>query len=830
MPKLAEQDVLTAAQIAASTKDWADDLQLAQRFIAPAWPLRDMVAVNPFEGVADHDFLQLRNELAKVRDGDLLPPVAYFQKKFEAGELSIVTVEQAFHDCKERYAERLSETQWQDVSLALSKDAPATTQANERTTFTIAESLSDENVSATGIDWPTVIVNEISRFCASYFDQGQASWKMPNSDDSLFAAWRSFAQIDRRLEMKGMKGFRAFAASLPTEPVEAVAALVQKLDLNESRLEFLMTQLMSIPGWAAYVKYCDRGAAVENSLESQLVGLLAIRLAYDVALVHCGIASDEDYKASLSSPLNAPQLQPSESAAVRFVLQTAVEYKYRNELLAAVTSEDAGQTEFADEEPTRKSAQMVFCIDVRSEPLRRQLEAVSHSVETFGFAGFFGLAAQHVQIGEQNGTPQCPVLLSPGVTARDTCDHHYAAEQSVNQEKGLGRSWKSFQSAVMAGFAFVESCGLAYTWKLLADTLRIKSKSKQIATTPKFTTSPESMDELDVADRAAMAQSILKNLGLTSNFARLVVFCGHGSETKNNPLAASLDCGACGGHSGEVNARLAAGLLNDSLVRKELSEQGIEIPSDTHFTAGLHNTTTDEITFPDEAIVPSSHSGDMTSLIATCAAASELARAERAVRFVGADPSQLEIRSRDWSEVRPEWGLAGNAAFVVAPRSTTQAMRLGGRVFLHSYQHENDEDYKTLELIMTAPMVVTNWINMQYFASTVDNKNYGCGNKALHNVVAGVGVLEGNAGDLRTGLPIQSLHDGRSLHHEPLRLQVFIDAPANRIQEVLMRHSHVRDLVVGGWLHLYCIDGPARQYTPQDTWEEVDGIPELASA
>ncbi len=830
MLKLAEQDVLTAAEIATSANDWADDLRLAQRFVAPAWPLRDMVAVNPFEGVADYDFLQLRDELAKVRDGDLLPPLGYFQKKFEAGELSIVTVEQAFRDCKERFADRLADIEWQDVSIALSQEVNTAGTVSERTVFTIAESLPDATVSSTGIDWHTVIVNEISRFCASYLDQGQAAWKMPSSEDGLYAAWRGFAQIDRRQEMKGMKAFRAFVTSLPREPVEAITAMVHNLDLNQSRLEFLMSQLMSVPGWAAYVKYCDRGAGTENSLEGELLGLLAIRLAYDAALVHCDIANLDEYRAKLQSAINAQQSHRTDSAAVRFVLQTAVEYQYRNELLAAVATQEAGQGDHDDETPTRKSAQMVFCIDVRSEPLRRQLEAVSPTVETFGFAGFFGLAAQHVQIGQENGTPQCPVLLSPGVTAKDTCDHQHAAEQAVSLSKGLGRSWKSFQSAVMAGFSFVESCGLAYSWRLLADTLRFKQTSKQPATTPKLTASPESTDELAVSDRAAMAQSILKNLGLTRNFARLVVFCGHGSQTKNNPLAASLDCGACGGHSGEVNARLAAGLLNDSLVRQQLSEQGIEIPADTHFTAGLHNTTTDEITFPDQASVPATHADDMKSLVATCAAASDFARIERAVRFEGADASQLEMRSRDWSEVRPEWGLAGNAAFVVAPRSTTQSMRLGGRVFLHSYQHENDDDYKTLELIMTAPMVVTNWINMQYFASTVDNKNYGCGNKALHNVVAGLGVLEGNAGDLRTGLPIQSLHDGRTLHHEPLRLQVFIDAPAEQIQDVLMRHAHVRDLVVGGWLHLYCIDGPALQYTPQDTWQHVDGIQQLASA
>jgi hypothetical protein len=112
-----------------------------------------------------------------------------------------------------------------------------------------------------------------------------------------------------------------------------------------------------------------------------------------------------------------------------------------------------------------------------------------------------------------------------------------------------------------------------------------------------------------------------------------------------------------------------------------------------------------------------------------------------------------------------------------------------------------------LTLIMTAPMVVTNWINLQYHASTVDNRRYGSGNKVLHNVVGGhLGVFEGNGGDLRIGLPMQSLHDGHKLRHTPLRLSVFIEAPREAIDTVMARHAVVRQLVGNGWLHLLRID------------------------
>jgi hypothetical protein len=167
----------------------------------------------------------------------------------------------------------------------------------------------------------------------------------------------------------------------------------------------------------------------------------------------------------------------------------------------------------------------------------------------------------------------------------------------------------------------------------------------------------------------------------------------------------------------------------------------------------------------------------------------------------------MRARDRDWAEVRPEWGLAGNAAFIAAPRERTRHVDLAGRSFLHEYRWRDDAGFATLELIMTAPMVVAHWINLQYYASTVDNGCFGSGDKTLHNVVGGhLGVFEGNGGDLRVGLPLQSLHDGAQWVHTPLRLSVFIEAPRDAIEAVLQKHLAVRALVANGWLDLFQLD------------------------
>jgi hypothetical protein len=127
---------------------------------------------------------------------------------------------------------------------------------------------------------------------------------------------------------------------------------------------------------------------------------------------------------------------------------------------------------------------------------------------------------------------------------------------------------------------------------------------------------------------------------------------------------------------------------------------------------------------------------------------------------------------------------------------------------------------------MTAPMVVANWINLQYYGSTVDHDRLGAGNKVLHNVVGGrIGVLEGNGGDLRQGLAIQSLHDGRRWIHEPLRLSVFIEAPAEAIDEIIAGSETVRDLVDNEWLHLLRVDdhGEVQHRLPGGGWKTAPG-------
>jgi hypothetical protein len=495
-------------------------------------------------------------------------------------------------------------------------------------------------------------------------------------------------------------------------------------------------------------------------------------------------------------------------------------------------------------EHKRKAVQAAFCIDVRSEVFRRALETVSDDVETIGFAGFFGFPIEYVRLGDTHGGAQCPALLTPQFVISESVKGASPHElDDVRQKRSMrqrvAKAWRMFKFGAASCFGFVGPVGLVYIQHLLRDTF---GWGRPVALPSAFGLNRETYTrlapDLDAAsaritgfppeERVNVAEGVLKAMSLTEGFARLVVLAGHGSTTVNNPYASGLDCGACGGHSGEANARVAAAVLNDPHVREGLAQRGIRIPADTCFVAALHDTTTDTVSLFDKDSLPASHSDDIVRFEAALEEAGRLARIDRAplLHVEQADSIDKAImrRSTDWSQVRPEWGLAGCAAFIVAPRERTAHVNLQGRSFLHSYDWQQDESFNVLELIMTAPMIVASWINLQYYGSTVDNEVFGSGNKVLHNVVSAMGVLEGNGGDLRVGLPWQSIHDGERYIHEPLRLTVIIEAPLDAMTDIIARHEQVRELVDNGWLYLFAMDEGGRvshRYAGDLTWEAV---------
>ncbi|MDX1412383.1 MAG: putative inorganic carbon transporter subunit DabA, partial [Nitrospirales bacterium] len=230
--------------------------------------------------------------------------------------------------------------------------------------------------------------------------------------------------------------------------------------------------------------------------------------------------------------------------------------------------------------------------------------------------------------------------------------------------------------------------------------------------------------------------------------------------------------------------------------------------------------------------VPATHRKDLLRLLNDLEEASRRNSHERLNRLPdeSADTSvnhalaRTKRRSLDWSQVRPEWGLSRHSAFVIGRRLLTQGINLEGRTFLHSYDYLQDPSGKYLEIIMTAPMIVGNWINMEHYFSTVDPWVYGSGSKVYHNVVGRVGVMYGSQSDLRVGLPVQTVFDGEKPYHEPMRLFVIIEAPLERINGIISRQDILQRLLGNQWINLVSLDPVSMEffyYYSEDDWQLI---------
>ena len=333
-------------------------------------------------------------------------------------------------------------------------------------------------------------------------------------------------------------------------------------------------------------------------------------------------------------------------------------------------------------------------------------------------------------------------------------------------------------------------------------------------------------------EQALFVETALRVLGFTKTFSRLILTCAHGSISDNNPYESALDCGACGGNHGVSNARTFAAMANKGQVRQILAEKGIHIPPDTHFLPGQHDTTTDAVELFDLEDVPATHRKDLIRLQQHLEEATRRNSLERLTRLPDENgcesleeaSKRTKQRSIDWSQVRPEWGLSRHTAFIVGRRLLTQGINLEGRTFLHSYDHSQDETGKYLEIIMTAPMIVGNWINMEHYFSTVDPAVYGAGSKVYHNVVSRVGVMYGSQSDLCVGLPVQTVFNGETPYHEPMRLFVIIEAPRERISMIIVRHDILKRLIGNQWINLVALDPVTREFFfhhSQDGWQLI---------
>lgn len=825
----AQQHPMPHATPAAARPSWEEriDAACAQACgaIAPAWPLDRAIAVNPHWERIGHSVRRVAARLAVLGGIGVLAPRDQLRQAWRSGRIAPADLAEALARLAPPDGDSLDAA----GAIAALEDWPAV----ERLPLLI-DVLDDDPMGHTRLSWRQAITHQVSQVCAAYFDGHQADWA-PDRQGGLYAFWRDTLTHDHGIgHLMGLPNIGHGLAALPASREDAERWVLRRLGLPEACwVDYLEAVLLTVNGWASWCAYLGWQARLAGGHDGHLRELLAIRLAWGAILLECrGDAATRRAFAALQARwAHAPALLAQAERALRVdeVWQLAFETGYQRELarrLAAVAPRPAVEPPAATVE-----VQAAFCIDVRSEPLRRAIESQWPAVQTIGFAGFFGLPVAYTPLGTSARRPQLPGLLAPVAelgerVARSAADFgppgdalQALARQARLRRFALAEQWDAASRWPGAAFSYVEAVGAGYLGRLArcwrpSARARTSLDGAGLAPAHRALCRPGLLG-LDPAAKQDLAARVLHAMGLEQGLAPLVLLVGHGSQSVNNAQAAALDCGACGGQSGELNARAFARLLNEAGVREGLRGRGIDIPAATAFVGALHNTTTDEIEAFDLDLLDEAARARWARLSKVLEHAADQVRRARAPAL-GLDPraphgallERLRRRANDGAMTRPEWGLAGNAAFLIAPRARSLGAVLDGRVFLHDYDAKQDPDGSVLELLMTAPMLVTHWINWQYHASTSDPQRLGSGNKLLHNVVGGrIGVFEGNGGDLRIGLARQSLHDGEGWRHEPLRLTVVIDAPAESIERVMARHAVVRQLVDNDWLHLWRFSG-----------------------
>lgn len=776
-------------------EDWQEPLHRACERMAPVWPLDQWIAVNPFWGMRHLPVGHADRVLGQRGGFAVLMPADFYREAWEGGRIRREDLTASLRELDEE------ESSQHYLDLLYGTHRPVT-----------GLPLSVLDVYASGPDGSRVadaVRDQVAGTCATFFDRSQAQWLSSPEADNLFHYWLETTRQDRALDGRtGIAGARKAMLSLPGEPADVLAEAVRSVNMTPEELECLgHALLLRINGWASWCRGVDWRKALEGLTSDRCGELLSVMLVWEMIGLRC---TDASGRARWQQFRTRTRQAPADTRPdPLWVWQRAYEIAYQRRLWRVLAEPGS-----ASEEPESvPDVQAVFCIDVRSEVIRRHLEAVHPSVQTLGFAGFFGLPVTHQPHGPVSSLRRLPGLLPASYQLVDTLGSYGkdAAENRRLDQKEVARaSVRKAKYGSLSSFTLVETTGLAWAWKLLRDTLRQGTSPGSAGEPERRLVHRVGGDPVTDREKAGLLASMLRGMSLTSHFAPLVVFVGHGSHTENNPNAAGLNCGACGGQSGGINAMLAAKLFNDPHVRAFLAEEGIRVPDYVRAIAAEHCTVTDEVTIAGVEQVPDTHLQRLMDLRKGFEAAASRARAERAapLGLNGLDDAGLKAamgtRTRDWSEVRPEWGLANNAAIVFAKRSRTRGKDLSGRVFLHDYDPDQDHDGRLLESLLSAPMIVANWINMQYFASVTVPEIYGAGNKLLHSVVGGnIGVVEGVGADLRIGLPLQSVHDGTVWRHEPVRLSAVVDAPADRIDAVIGRQADVAALVENQWVLLY---------------------------
>lgn len=634
------------------------------------------------------------------------------------------------------------------------------------------------------------------RHLGHFLDQGISFSPMPFSERGF---WSALQELERQSSISLFKsGKKGRAHRLLMEDSWRALEECLQLLLGESALfeTYLFEMVQEHPGWSGLVAVIEANPEHLNFVRKiTFHEVLAFELLLELDYIESSMGQRKKEWVPLeklqigSTGETKTQANPSESEShLLRLLQSAWEWTYYQDLLTGLRANRLNS------EKSPAKTQIFFCIDDRCCSLRRHLEEVNPSIETFGTPGFFGVELWYKSEFDRFPVKICPAPINPNFLIKGT--------QVVGSKKKRDTDFllSRLTHTLFGGWLISQTVGLVSAFRLILNIFS-PTLSPKVATSfrhtndqIKFKLLRESENEVENGlklgftkpEMAERVYGLLRACGLVENFSKLIVMLGHGSSTVNNPHYAAYDCGACSGRPGSINARIFCMMANDPEVRELVKQKGLVIPESSLFVPALYDTTRDQVYFYDQSGIKGSHLRQVQDLKQDLEKALLRTSKERARRFedIPLQASQKQARkllrrkSVSIFEPRQEFTHSGNAACIIGPRSMTRGLFLDRRTFLNSYDPQTDPQGDILCNILKAAVPVCGGINLQYYFSRIDNEKMGSGTKLPHNVVGLISVANGTEGDLRPGLPQQMVE-----WHEPLRLMIVVyQEPAVALQ------------------------------------------------
>lgn len=790
-------------------------------------PLKDFIHHNTLHAVQNHPFHEGVAIAAKVFGARSYLPAAHYQALYRRGRIKDFAIDWAMAHSGSEPENR----------AAMREQLFADSNEHYPPVSLVNHGLRNNWLNHLEVDLNSLVQPLIFRLVGNFLDQGISRWTLAKPGERFWdCVWR--------LAQNSLLPLYPFDTAVARELLngsadEVILTCLERL-VDEQRFyeQYLLELLLSHPGWSGMVRLIELNPkALLETRKISLKEMIAVELAMEVTIL--SKKKGKGLMAVAKSPhaedmplLGEYETRPEVPITLR-IWHEAMEYALHAELMVALKKRPVS------EKAQPAKIQALFCIDDRECSLRRHLEEANPDIETFGAAGFFGIDFYYQGFDDAYPIAQCPNIITP---------KHLIKESGLEGEMEKSDLTEGLSNlhikphSLLRGWLYTQILGVGYAVRMLWDVFRPGSQLLNISELSEVQAhthlhllreSDEPTEDgrllgFSITEMADKIESLLRNIGLTENFAPLVVVVAHGSSSTNNPYFAAYDCGACSGKPGAPNARAFAWMANHQPVREILRGRSIAIPDSCHFVPAMHNTSRDEVSYFDQHLYDDHAKELLDGFQQTMRDALRKNALERCRWFELAPQSNayqdahrhVIARASSIFEPRPELNHSNNLYCVIGDRALTRGLFMDRRAFLHSYKPDSDPEGDILVRILSAIIPVCGGINLEYLFSRIDNSVYGADTKLPHNVIGLLGVANGVEGDLRTGLPSQMIEV-----HEPARLLIVIQQTTAALDKAFAKLSgELQEWLVHAWVRLAACHPETRElsYYHRAGWEAVD--------